>query len=410
MGSISRASRIADEVSFFKRLFRDCDIIFTDSIANDLIQILGQGRRLTIKFGVDPTATQLHLGWMVPLRRLRELQNRGHEVILVIGDTTAQIGDPTGKSATRKMLSEQEVNVNIESLLPAFGKVLDMSRTRVVRNSAWWGKMSATDLLSICSTVTVSQILERNDFSNRLENNQSVGLHEILYPIFQAHDSVKIGCDIELGGSDQRFNCLLGRDLMHRADMSPQMVVLTPLLVGTDGTHKMSQSLGNIVSITDAPEDMFGKVMSIPDNLIANWWTLLQIPFEERLDDLQNGVNPKIIKKELASHIVRILCGDEAAERAVNHFEMTFEKCDWQSNAVELCVDFPESPRSLASCMVECGLVTSTSEARRLIQNGAVELGGVKIDNPMLSVTANDIQDKFIKVGKRRFAKLVVTQ
>jgi tyrosyl-tRNA synthetase len=235
MGSIGRASRIRDEVLFFKNLFQDCDIVATDAIETDLMRRLSEKQRLTIKFGIDPTATQLHLGWVVPLRRLRALQDRGHRVVLVVGDTTAQIGDPTGKSATRKMLTKDDVRVNIDSLLPDFGKILDVSRTDVVRNSDWWESMSATDLLSICSGVTVSQILERNDFANRLQNHSSVGLHEILYPIFQAQDSVQIKCDIELGGSDQRFNCLLGRDLMSRAKIDPQIVVLTPMF-GKPGT------------------------------------------------------------------------------------------------------------------------------------------------------------------------------
>jgi len=406
MDSISKAMTAADKTQSFLGVFSDCDIITTDTEL--LCKTLDRDGSLRVKFGVDPTATELHLGWMVPLLRLKKIQELGHTVILVIGDFTATIGDPSGKSSTRKQLTADEVKKNTKNLLHQFGLVLDMSNVEVRFNSSW-SSMPVSEFIGLCSSVTVSQIMERNDFSGRFENHESIALHEILYPILQARDSVFIDCDVEIGGTDQRFSCLLGRDIMSSVGMKPQAVILTPLLVGLDGVRKMSQSLGNFISIRDQDGDMFGKVMSIPDNLMHDWWKLLQLPgFDQFVLDSESGMNPKDLKIRLATEIVTLCHGVTGAQKGLKMFTEAFVNRNWQDTAPEIILSSSdEIICSLAVLMVERGMSSTNSEARRLIQSGAVEIGGVKMINPTELVTIGEMRGKHLKVGKRRFAKLV---
>lgn len=402
-----KEKKIQEEIDFFKKLFDDCEIITSTNIDDDLREILEKKDFLNIKFGIDPTATELHLGWLVPLLRLRELQERGHCVELVIGSTTAKIGDPTGKSTTRKMLSTEKVEDNLQKLLPNFKKVLKMSQTKLRNNAVWWSSITAETFVSMCSNTTVARILERDDFTKRLKNNQQIGLHEILYPILQAQDSVKIQCDIELGGSDQKFNCLLGRDMMSKAHLAPQIVVLTPLLIGTDGINKMSQSLKNTISIDCSPEDMFGKVMSISDELIENWWTALKLKGQHILLDLKDpSINPKSVKQGLAVRIVELIHGGEKAKEAFDHFCKTFEQKDWKSTAPTMNLTFDTPTKSLSNCIVELGFTQSNNEAKNIIKHGGVTIGDKKILDHKLHVTKEELQNQFLKVGKTRFAKI----
>lgn len=327
MGTISRAMTASEKTNGFLGVFPDCDIITGSTAHSELLSKIVKRDSLRIKFGVDPTASELHLGWMVPLLRLKKLQDMGHTIVLVIGDFTATIGDPSGKSGTRKQLSKDEVSAHAIELVHQFFHILNRSKTEVVFNSSWWSNVPAHEFISMCSSITVSQIMERNDFKSRFSEHSPIGLHEILYPILQARDSVFIDCDVEVGGSDQRFNCLLGRDIMSDECMEPQTVVLTPLLVGLDGVKKMSQSLGNFISVRDEPFDIFGKVMSINDDLMKNWWSLLQIPGEnEFIHDLESGVNPMILKKRLAFEIVKLICNEPSAISAQQDFEQKFVK------------------------------------------------------------------------------------
>lgn len=409
MGAISRAMTINKKAGDFLDVFPDCDIITKSTVRSELLYKITKRDSLRIKFGVDPTASELHLGWMVPLLRLKKLQDMGHTIVLVIGDFTATIGDPSGKSGTRKQLSRDDVSAHAIELVHQFFHILDRSKTEVVFNSSWWSNVPAHEFINMCSSITVSQIMERNDFKSRFSEHSPIGLHEILYPILQARDSVFIDCDVEVGGSDQRFNCLLGRDIMSNEGMEPQTVVLTPLLVGLDGVKKMSQSLGNFISVRDESFDIFGKVMSINDDLMKNWWSLLQIPGEDEfIHDLESGVNPMILKKRLAFEIVKLICNEQSAISAQQDFEQKFVKKNWEELAPEVVFKSDELVEmSAASLLLSLGMVKSTSEARRLIISGAVEIGGTKITDPMLIINMVDLIGKHVRVGKKRFAKLV---
>jgi len=410
MGAISRAMLASNKTSGFLGVFPDCDIITGSTAHSELLSKITKRGSLRIKFGVDPTASELHLGWMVPLLRLKKLQDMGHTIVLVIGDFTATIGDPSGKSGTRKQLSKNEVSAHAIELVHQFFHILDRSKTEVVFNSTWWSNVPTHEFISMCSSITVSQIMERNDFKSRFSEHSPIGLHEILYPVLQAHDSAFIDCDVEVGGSDQRFNCLLGRDVMSDSGMEPQTVVLTPLLVGLDGVKKMSQSLSNFISIRDEPFDIFGKVMSISDDLMKNWWSLLQVPGEsEFIQDLESGVNPMILKKRLAFEIVKLICNEQSAIDAQQDFEQKFVKRKWQDLAPDMAFKGDGLTEvSVASLLLSLGMVKSTSEARRLITDGAVEFDGVILGDPMLIVSVADLNGKHIRVGKKRFAKLVI--
>jgi tyrosyl-tRNA synthetase len=374
----------------------------------DLRKKLETGRKLRVKLGVDPTAKDVTLGWAVVLRKLRDFQRCGHQAVLVVGDFTAQIGDPSGKSKTRKQLTKDEVQVNVDAVLTQFGKILDLSTLEIRYNSEWLGAMSFADVIRMTAKTTVARIMERDDFTKRWEAHQPISMHELMYPLCQATDSVALEADVELGGNDQKFNNLMGRQLQEAEGQEPQTVVLSPLLVGTDGKEKMSQSLGNYVSIQDSPNDIFGKTMSIPDELIKNWFELCtDVPLDEVAVMLEAGKNPRDAKMRLGREIVALYHGDEAGDAAVSYFVETFSKrqqpveAEEKSIPEELGDEFP-----LASLIGALGMAKSNSAARDLIKQGGVSLDGEKFADPAGRVVRGDLLGKTLRVGKHQFAKL----
>ena len=374
----------------------------------DLRKKLESGRKLRVKLGVDPTAKDVTLGWAVVLRKLRDFQRCGHQAVLVVGDFTAQIGDPSGKSKTRKQLSKEEVQVNVDAVLAQFGKILDLSTLEIRSNSEWLVAMGFADVIRMVAKTTVARIMERDDFTKRWEAHQPISMHELMYPLCQATDSVALKADVELGGNDQKFNNLMGRQLQEAEGQEPQCVVLSPLLVGTDGKEKMSQSLGNYVSIQDSPNEMFGKTMSIPDDLIRNWFELCtDVPLDEVDGMLGEGKNPRDAKVRLGREIVALYHGAEAAGAAVAYFVETFSKRQQPVEAPERSIpeelgeEFP-----LASLIGALGMAKSNSAARDLIKQGGVALDGEKVGDPMARVRRMGLAGKTLRVGKHQFAKL----
>lgn len=379
---------------------------------DELLEKLKEGRPLIVKAGFDPTAPDLHLGHTVLLQKLRTFQQLGHTVYFIIGDFTAMIGDPSGKDKTRPPLTREQVEENAKTYKEQVFKVLDPEKTAVVYNSEWLGSMLAEDLIKLTAKYTVARMLERDDFKKRFKENRPIAIHEFIYPLLQAYDSVAIKADVELGGSDQRFNLLIGRDIQKEYGIEkPQVAILLPLLVGTDGVRKMSKSYGNYIGITEKPEDMFGKIMSIPDELMWNYWELLTDLTEEEINkmkqDVEKGIlHPMEVKKELAMYIVERFHSREDAIKAKEHFEKVHSK-------KELPEDLPEPEIIIASedkkiplyeLVYKLGFAPSKSEARRLIKSGAVKIDGEKFTDFNFEV---DLTKEFVlQVGKRKFAKI----
>jgi tyrosyl-tRNA synthetase len=375
----------------------------------DLAEKLKLGRPLRVKLGVDPTARDVTLGWAVVLRKLRDFQRLGHQAVLVIGDFTAMIGDPSGKSKTRKQLTSEEVAANVEAVKKQFGKILDVEKTEIRPNSEWLAKMNFEDVLRLCGKVTVARIMERDDFTKRWDAHQPIAMHELMYPLLQGTDSVALEADIELGGNDQKFNNLMGRQLQEASGQAPQVVVLSPLLVGTDGKEKMSQSLGNYVSIVDTPNDMFGKTMSIPDELIRNWFELCTDVAMTEVDSmLEPGKNPRDAKVRLARSIVALYHGDTAGAEAERYFVETFSqrKQPVEAEVATIPAELGD-PLLLAALISALGMAKSNSAARDLIKAGAVSLDGEKVTDPAARRIVDDLRGKTLRVGKHQFRKLV---
>lgn len=380
---------------------------------DDLKQKLESGRPLRIKLGVDPTAADVTLGWAVVLRKLRDFQRLGHTACLVIGDFTAMIGDPSGKSKTRKQLTREEVQECVASVSKQFFKILDPAKTEISYNKDWLGAMNFEDVIRLASRYTVARILERDDFSKRLREHRPISMHEILYPLCQGYDSVELKADVELGGNDQKFNNLVGRTLMEQYGMEPQVVLLMPLLVGTDGKEKMSQSLGNYVSIVEGPNDMYGKTMSIPDSLLANWFELCtDVPMDEvraLVASAESGeTNPRDVKRRLAREIVALYHSAEAAEQADAYFLETFSKRNQPVDAPEAAIPadaIHDGSVQLPALMVALELAKSNGDAKQKIRDGAVTLDGEKVTQ-LEPVSLDDLVGKVIKVGKHQFRKL----
>lgn len=373
----------------------------------ELRRKLEKGRPLRVKLGVDPTAKDVTLGWAVVLRKLRDFQRLGHQAVLVVGDFTAQIGDPSGKSKTRKQLTAAEVNANVEAVKQQFGKILDIDRTEVRPNSEWLGPMTFADVLRLCGKTTVARIMERDDFTKRWNSHEPIGMHELMYPLLQGTDSVALEADVELGGNDQKFNNLMGRQLQEANGQEAQVVVLSPLLVGTDGKEKMSQSLGNYISIIDSPNDMFGKTMSIPDELILNWFELAtDVPMEEAQSLLSDGANPRDAKMRLGQEIVTLYHGVSAGEEARRYFIDTFSQRQQPVDAPEAELPFDlllDGQVSLPSLIVALGLAKSNGVAKDLIKAGGVGLDGERITH----FSVPDPRGKVLRVGKHQYRKLV---
>lgn len=376
----------------------------------DLAEKLKSGKPLRVKLGVDPTAAHVTLGWAVVLRKLRDFQKLGHTACLIIGDFTAMIGDPSGKSKTRKQLTREEVQANVDAVSQQFYKILDPEKTEIYFNKDWLGKLTFEDVIRLCSRTTVARIMERDDFTKRWEAHQPIALHELLYPLCQGMDSVEIKADIELGGNDQKFNNLVGRQLQEHYGQSPQVVMLSPLLVGTDGKEKMSQSLGNYVSVVDTPNDMFGKTMSIPDDLIRNWFELCtDVPMTEVDEMLAEGKNPRDAKVRLAKEIVALYRSAEAANEAENYFVETFSKKSQPVEAEEAAIPADlavDGMIPLANLIGTLGLAKSNGAARDLIKQGGVSLEGEKVTDPFAKFSVDELSGKTLRVGKHQFRKL----
>jgi len=371
----------------------------------DLEKKIQEEKKLKVKWGADPTAPDLHLGHAVILRKLKEFQDAGHEVILLIGDYTAKIGDPSGKIKTRPMLSDEEINEGAESYLGQASKILDKEKITIKKNSEWFSKISFADVLKLLSKMTVASILERDDFEKRLKEGIDIGLHEILYPVMQAYDSVVLKCDIEIGGTDQKFNMLAGRSLMKKMNLSPQAVITMPILMGTCGKQKMSKSLGNYIGLTDQPSQMYGKVMSIPDDLIVPYFELCTDMKAEAIEvvkkELDEDKNPRNIKARLAKLITETYHDAQAAEEAENEFNRVFRDKEKPTEMQELNI---KKSRYAVMDLIQRAGTSSLSEAKRLIIQG-----GVRIDDKVVSDPNVRIEPKegtIIQIGKRRFYRV----
>lgn len=385
-------------------------------LEDDLRQKLGTGKPLRIKAGFDPTAPDLHLGHTVLLNKLRQFQQLGHEVQFLIGDFTGMIGDPTGKNTTRPPLTRDEVIENARSYESQIYKILAPEKTRVMFNSHWLGEMKASDLVQLAARHTVARMLERDDFHKRYTGNQPIAIHEFLYPLLQGYDSVAMKSDVELGGTDQKFNLLVGRELQKHYGQSPQAVITLPILEGLDGVQKMSKSLGNYIGITDAPEDMFGKLMSISDILMWRYLELLSFETASTLagwrHEVEQGANPRDIKVRLASEIVARFHGSAAADRANQAFIARFRKGETPDDMPEIRLKSAQTAGAsggglpIAQVLRDAGLTPSTSDALRMIQQGAVRIDGDRIDDRGLIIKSGS--DHVIQVGKRRFTRVRV--
>lgn len=387
-------------------------------VEEELRELLRSGKQLRLKEGFDPSFPDIHLGHMVTLRKLRQFQDMGHQVILIVGDWTAQIGDPSGVSVTRPMLSPEQVEANARTYMEQFFKVVDKEKTEVRWQTEWFGKFTLADVIQLTSKFTVAQFLAREDFSNRYNAGRPIAITELLYPLLQAYDSVAIEADVEFGGTDQKFNLLVGRELQSMVGQRPQQCFMMPLLVGTDGSQKMSKSLGNYIGIAEPPHEIYGKVMSIPDNLIPDYFELVtDVPDEElaefRKELEQERVNPITLKKRLAREIVTRLYDQEAADRAKEHFSNVIQKKQAPEEIVEYHISFKELAAQragetgidLSRLLAETGLVESRSEATRLLSQEAVSIDGEKVTTYIAPLQSGSI----IKVGKRRFAKIINT-
>jgi len=370
------------------------------------------GKPLRIKLGLDPTAPDIHIGNAVVLRKMRQFQDFGHEVIIIIGDFTASIGDPSGRSATRPQLTADEIKANAQTYYDQYCMILDPARTKVVFNSEWLAGLKFEDVLKIAAKLTVARILERDDFANRLSEGRPIGLHELLYPMCQAYDSVVLEADVEVGGLDQKFNILTGRDLQSQYGQEEQVGLFMPILVGLDGVQKMSKSLGNYVGVTEPPRQMFGKLMSIPDSLMRDYFELCtDVPLEE-IESIVSGVasgrlHPMDVKKRLAREIVSIYHGSEAAEDAQAEFERVFSQRELPQEMPEVTLtpgELTDGSIWIARLLVRSGMAHSTSEARRLVQQGAVTIDGERISDPAANVVPADGQ--VLRAGKLRFARI----
>jgi tyrosyl-tRNA synthetase len=379
-------------------------------IEAELKQKLALGRPLRIKAGFDPTAPDLHLGHTVLLNKMRQLQDLGHHALFLIGDFTGMIGDPTGKNATRPPLTREQVLENAQSYREQVFKVLDPEKTEIVFNSTWMDKFSAVDLIRLAATHTVAQMLERDDFSKRYKSSQPIAIHEFIYPLVQGYDSVALKADIELGGTDQKFNLLMGREMQRHYGQPAQCILTMPLLEGTDGVNKMSKSLGNYIGITDAPQDMFGKLMSISDLLMWKYLELLSFRSLGEIatwrSDVEGGRNPRDIKVLLAQEIVTRFHTRQDAETALEEFEARFRRGVLPDDMPEVSVTAPDGSIAVPQLLKLADLVSSTSEAARMIQQGAVKLDGERVNDKADVVEAGRVV--VAQVGKRKYARITV--
>jgi len=381
-----------------------------DELLNEaeLISKLKTKKQLVVKAGFDPTAPDLHLGHTVLINKLRHFQQLGHKVVFLIGDFTAMIGDPTGKNKTRPPLDAADIAKNSKTYTKQVFKILDPQLTEVRFNSEWCKKLGAEGIIKLASKYNLARMLERDDFSKRYKSNQSIAIHEFLYPLIQAYDSIALEADIELGGTDQKFNLLVGRELQRTYNQEPQVVITVPILEGLDGTNKMSKSLGNYVGIDEAPEEMFGKIMSISDELMWRWFDLLSFKSSKEIQLLQaeqaDGMNPRDIKISLAKEIIARFHDDQTADEAEKNFINQFQKKNIPDNIEELNLNWKEDSMLLPNLLKAAGMTESTSEAMRMIKQGGVRIDEEKITDPKHTILKNSVA--IYQVGKRKFKKI----
>ncbi len=377
----------------------------------DLLAKLARQKPMRVKLGVDPTAPDLHLGHAVPLRKLRQFQELGHTVVLIIGDFTALIGDPSGRNTTRPPLTAEEIEQNAATYIDQAFKILDPEMTELRRNSDWLGTLGFGDVLRLTSRFTVARILERDDFAKRYQGGVGISLHELLYPVAQAYDSVAVEADVEIGGTDQLFNLLAGRELMEKSGVEPQICLTLPLLEGTDGVQKMSKSYGNYIGLTDEPADMFGKVMSIPDELMTRYYRLCTPLGVDELDaieaSLANGeLHPNAAKRHLAREIVALYHSESAATEAEASFDRVFKAHQLPDDIPEVSVELAEDVY-LPALMQALGLVGSAGEGRRMIDGGGVRIDGDAVPAGTYNLARARVEGRVVQVGKRRFARVL---
>jgi len=399
-------ANVAEQVQVLKR--GTAEIYTENELADRLTRAAKEGRPLRVKLGLDPTSPDIHLGHTVVLRKMRQFQDLGHKAVLIIGDYTARIGDPTGVNTTRPMLSPDQIERNARTYFEQAGKVLDTSpqKLEVRHNSEWLEKLSFADVLKLAAQMTVARMLERDTFEKRYEADEPIGVHEFLYPLMQGYDSVAIRADVELGGTDQTFNNLVGRKLQENAGQLPQIVITMPILVGLDGKEKMSKSKGNYVGVTDEPNDMFGKVMSISDAMMENYYTLLTDLPAGRIAELVNPqqTHPKEAKVLLARTVVHQFYDAAAADGAASHFDRVFAQKELPADMP--VAELPGEPVMASKLLLACGLVASGGEGKRMIAQGGVSLDGRKVTDPNEMITpANGM---VVQVGRRKFAQVHV--
>ena len=380
-------------------------------VREDFLKKLDSGKSLRLKMGFDPSAPDIHLGHVVGLRKLRQLQELGHKVILIVGDWTAQIGDPSGRSQTRKMLSSEEVNANAQTYLDQFFKIVDRDQTEIRLQSEWFGPFNLSNVIELTSKFTVAQILARDDFAKRFSDNHPIAITELLYPLLQAYDSVAIESDVEFGGSDQRFNLLVGRELQQNQGMEPQQCFIMPLLPGTDGTQKMSKSLNNYIGINETGREIYGKIMSIPDTLISRYFEWLTDKPTDQVLEIQNALsngsaNPMELKKEVAHTIVREFYSLDMAKEAESFFTKTVQNRETPDDIDHFILpdDAESETLRLSNILVESGLTSSAGEARRLIDQNAIKLDGTTITK---NLSIKELGRGVLKVGRRRYLRLM---
>ncbi len=393
--------------NMLKEIKRGADELLVEA---ELKQKLASGKPLRIKAGFDPTAPDLHLGHTVLINKLRSLQDMGHHILFLIGDFTGMIGDPTGKNATRPPLTKEAVAENARTYTEQVFKILDPEKTEVVFNSTWMGKMDASDMIRLAATHTVARMLERDDFRKRYTSEQPIAIHEFLYPLIQGYDSVALKADMELGGTDQKFNLLMGRELQGHFGQSRQCILMMPLLEGLDGVNKMSKSLGNYVGINEPPNEIFGKLMSVPDTLMWRYIELLSFEslatIQKWRQEVEAGRNPRDIKVGFAQEIVARFHSKAAAEAALADFEARFRQGALPDDMPEISVPAPAGSLPIANVIKEAGLTATTSEAMRMIQQGGVRLDGEKVSDKALQLAKG--ASVVLQIGKRKFARVKI--
>lgn len=402
----SRRKKLQEDV--LDILLRGTDEVL---VKQELIDKLKEGRPLRVKAGFDPTAPDLHLGHTVLINKLKQFQDLGHEVLFLIGDFTGMIGDPTGKNVTRKPLTREAVLENAKTYQEQIFKILDPAKTQVMFNSSWMNAMSPADLIQLAAKHTVARMLERDDFSKRFKGGQAIAIHEFLYPLIQGYDSVAMKSDVELGGTDQKFNLLVGRQLQEAFGQKPQVVITMPILEGLDGVQKMSKSLNNYIGIADAADDMFGKLMSISDELMWRYFELLSfrpmVEIKQWMQECAEGANPRNYKVKLAQEIIARFHDVAAAEKALENFEARFQRGAIPEEMDEVELKIEGGSYSIANILKDAGLTASTSEAIRLIKQGAVKMEGEKVLDPKLEIPVDN--KSVYQVGKRKFARIKIS-